>query len=128
MSKGKRIKTRREELNIGQTELAKKIQVSKQTLYKYENDIVTNIPSDKIEMLAKALDTTPAYIMGWDDPDDPEAKALRYFADQLYSKNGDRVLLDLYHNAPDEVQRMVDYLLGYPKPDGEDSQAKSDKD
>ena len=55
MTKGQRIKAKREELNIGQTELANKIQVSKQTLYKYENDIVTNIPSDKIELLSKAL-------------------------------------------------------------------------
>ena len=65
MTKGQRIRSRREELNISQTDLADKIQVSKQTLYKYENDIVTNIPSDKIEALAISLDVTPAYLMGW---------------------------------------------------------------
>ena len=69
MTKGQRIRFRREELNIGQTELAEKINVSKQTLYKYETDIVTNIPSDKVEALAHALDTTPQYIMGWDEND-----------------------------------------------------------
>ena len=49
--------------------IAQKIGVSKQTLYKYENDIITNIPSDKIELLASVLDTTPAYIMEWEEPD-----------------------------------------------------------
>lgn len=67
MTKGERIKRLREHRGINQTALADKIDVSKQTLYKYENDIITNIPSDKIEALAEVLGTTPAYIMGWDD-------------------------------------------------------------
>lgn len=62
---GQRIKTLRHNAGLSQVELAKQIGVSKQTLYKYENDIVTNIPSDKIEAIAYVLDTTPAYIMGW---------------------------------------------------------------
>ena len=40
---------------------------SKQTLYKYENNIITNIPSDKIEAAAKIGNVSPAYLMGWDD-------------------------------------------------------------
>ncbi|WP_369794744.1 helix-turn-helix domain-containing protein [Eubacterium sp. SB2] len=51
--KGDRIKNLRESINVLQTELAEKIGVSKQTLYKYENNIVTNIPSYKIELIAK---------------------------------------------------------------------------
>lgn len=67
MSIGDRIKKRRELLNMPQVELAGKIQVSKQTLYKYENNIITNIPSDKLESVAKVLDISPSYLMGWDD-------------------------------------------------------------
>lgn len=86
MTKGQRIRLRREELNISQTDLAEKIDVSKQTLYKYETDIVTNIPSDKIEAIAKILDTTPGYIMGWEDSDIEIAdtgfqKALKLYAE-----------------------------------------------
>lgn len=66
MTKGQRIKSKRESLNISQTDLAKKIGVSKQTLYKYEQDIITNIPSDVIERLSEHLECTPAYLMGWD--------------------------------------------------------------
>lgn len=67
MTKGQRIRERREQMHFGLTELAERVNITKQTLYKYENDIVTNIPSDKIEELAKVLNTTPAYIMGWEE-------------------------------------------------------------
>lgn len=67
MTIGNRIRTRRELLGISQTELAEKIKVSKQTLYKYEKNIVTNIPSDKIEALSKFLNVSEAYLMGWEE-------------------------------------------------------------
>lgn len=67
MKIGQRIKQRREELGIGQTRLAERIGSSKQNLYKYENGIITNIPADKVEAIAAALHTTPAYLMGWSD-------------------------------------------------------------
>ena len=67
MTKGERIKHRREQLGISQTELTECIGTSKQNLYKYENDIITNIPSDRVEALAKKLNTSPAYIMGWNE-------------------------------------------------------------
>ena len=65
MTIGDRIKTRRIELNISQTELAAKIGIRKQTMHKYESNIITNIPSDKIEKIAQVLDTSPAYLFGW---------------------------------------------------------------
>lgn len=67
MTKGERIKKLRELRGMSQVELAEKINVGKQNLYKYENDIITNIPSDKIELIAEVLNSTPAYIMGWED-------------------------------------------------------------
>lgn len=67
MSIGTRIRNKREELGISQTDLAYKVGVSKQTLYKYENDIITNIPSDVIERISFYLDCTPAYLMGWEE-------------------------------------------------------------
>ena len=44
MTVGERIKKIRENLNISQTDLAKGVNISKQTLYKYETNVVTNIP------------------------------------------------------------------------------------
>lgn len=69
MTKGQRIKKLRTDSGISQTDFAKKVGISKQTLYKYENDIVTNIPSDVIEKIAKTAGSSPEYIMGWNNSD-----------------------------------------------------------
>lgn len=65
---GDRIKKiRTEKLKMSQVDMANAIGVSKQTLYKYENNIITNIPSDKIEAIARLAHVTPAYLMGWNN-------------------------------------------------------------
>lgn len=72
----KRIKKMRVLRGLTQTELARKLGTTKQNIYKYENGIVTNIPSNKVEDIAHALNTTPQYLMGWeDDPIDYETWA-----------------------------------------------------
>lgn len=68
MDIGKRIKAKRLEHAYTLEDLAKKVGTSKQTIQRYECGIISNIPSDKIEALAKALKTSPAYLMGWDIP------------------------------------------------------------
>lgn len=65
---GDRIKNLRLKIGKNQVSFADSIDVSKQTLYKYEHNIITNIPSDKIEAIAKLCNVTPAYIMGWEEP------------------------------------------------------------
>lgn len=66
MTVGERLKELREKLGISQVDFATKINVSKQTLYKYENNIITNIPSDKVEAAAKLGNISPSYLMGWE--------------------------------------------------------------
>ena len=68
MTIGERIKMLREKYKITQTELADIIGTTKQNVYKYENGIIVNIPSDKIELIAKHFSVSPAYIMGWEEP------------------------------------------------------------
>lgn len=48
-----------------QTELGKLCGTTKQTIFKYESGIITNIPMDKIEAIAAALETTPIDLLGW---------------------------------------------------------------
>lgn len=67
MTVGERIKARREALSMTQIMLADTIGTTKQNIYKYENGIITNIPSDKVESIAAALGVSPAYLMGWED-------------------------------------------------------------
>lgn len=65
MTVGDRIRKQREKLGISQTDLAKKVKIAKQTLYKYETNIITNIPSNTVENIAEILNISPAYLMGW---------------------------------------------------------------
>lgn len=65
MSVGKRIKERRLELKMSADELAEKIDRNRATVYRYERGDIENLPLDILEPLAKALNTTPAWIMGW---------------------------------------------------------------
>ena len=46
-------------------ELAERVGTSKQTIHRYENGVITNIPPEKVEILAGALSTTPSHLMGW---------------------------------------------------------------
>ena len=55
-------------------ELAAEVGTSKQTIHRYENGVISNIPPEKIESLAYALGTSPSELMGWDD-DLPERDA-----------------------------------------------------
>ena len=63
---GERIKLARQNKQMTLEDVAKIVGVTRQTIQKYESGIIPNIPSDKIELLASALETTPAYLMGWD--------------------------------------------------------------
>ena len=66
MNKGERIKLLRESKGLTQEELAKRLNTTKQTIFKYEKGVITNIPSDRIESMAKIFETTPEYILCWD--------------------------------------------------------------
>lgn len=62
-----RIKKKREELNISQDELAIKLGYkSRSSINKIEMG-KSDIPQSKIKAFADALNTTPSYLMGWDD-------------------------------------------------------------
>lgn len=67
MNLADRIKYKRKELNKTLEEVGKQVGVTRATIQRYENGNIQNIPSDKIELLAKALNTTPGYLMGWQD-------------------------------------------------------------
>lgn len=67
MNLGERIKLKRTENNLTLEDVGKVVGTSRATIQRYENGIINNIPSDKIELLAKALKTTPAFLMGWEE-------------------------------------------------------------
>jgi transcriptional regulator with XRE-family HTH domain len=109
MTIGDRIKNLREYKKITQDDLAKHINSTKQTIHKYENNIITNIPSDKIEIIASVLDTSPAYLMGWTD--NPNKLSCEYDITKtpLYTA---LQKLEIKENelTPDEINNIIKYV------------------
>lgn len=115
MAKGERIKSRREQLGITQISLADKVGISKQNLYKYENNIITNIPSDVIEKIADVLNCTPGYLMGWDDTIDYEYKWYESGGGQhpLKLSPEEYSLILSFRKSDDTTKDMVNRILKY---------------
>lgn len=67
MELNEKIKHLREKGNMTLEELAQKVGVSASTILRYETGNIKNLRRDKIKNLADALNTTPAYLMGWED-------------------------------------------------------------
>lgn len=67
MRTGDRIKQRRIEIGMSVEKLASIIKKNKATVYRYENGDIEKIPSNVLEPLARALNTTPSYLLGYDN-------------------------------------------------------------
>ena len=71
-----KLKELRKSKGLTLDELAIIVGTSKQTISRYEKGIISNIPPEKVESLATALDTTPSELMGWDDEPAPKMKSV----------------------------------------------------
>ena len=97
---GEKILQLRKKLGITQEELARELGYkSKSTINKIEMGI-NNIPQNKIAQFAKALKTTPAELMGWDDN-----------SQDLSLTPSEQEMLDMYRRTTDEGRDLVIKLL-----------------
>ena len=102
MDIGERITIRREQLNMSQAELARKVGYStRSTITRIERD-GSGISQDKIVAIAKALKTTPSYLMGWEDE---EVATLTAFQEEAMQKF---LLLTYEHQVV--VSNIIDTL------------------
>ena len=68
MTTGERIRALRQAAKLSQEELGARIGVQKAAIHKYETGLVVNLKKSTLEKLAQALHTTPAYLLGLEDP------------------------------------------------------------
>ena len=76
-SMAQRIRKLRLEQGLTLEQVASKVGVGKSTVRKWETGIIANMRRDKIAALANALQTTPAYLMGWEELVASEAEEAR---------------------------------------------------
>ena len=104
MEKGmaQRIKTLRQEKNLTLEQVADVVGVGKSTVRKWETGMIANMRRDKIADLAKALGTTPAYLMGWEEEDEKKDSP-----SEVQLTEGEKALLDLFNRVPEDQQQLV---------------------
>ena len=97
----RKIKQLRLERNMTLEQVATIVGVGKSTVRKWETGMIANMKRDKISLLAAALGTTPAYLMGWKDDAKKDESP-----DALKLTEGEAALLELFRQIPEDAQRM----------------------
>lgn len=104
------IKNRRTELKITQDELAEKLGYKgKSMICKIEKGLV-DLPQSKIRAFAKALETTPARLMGWDEEKERTARESVDAAEVSLKLRDDPEMvqaLKIYFSLPPDKKRHV---------------------
>lgn len=99
MNIGKRIKQRRKELGMSADKLGEILGKDRSTIFRYEKGDIENLPLDILQPIAKALNTTPTYLMGWEDKKStPEKTNL---------SEGEKMWMELYHKLSKETREML---------------------
>ncbi|MGI6280158.1 MAG: helix-turn-helix domain-containing protein [Acutalibacteraceae bacterium] len=120
MELGNRVKARREELGLSQEELARKLGYkSRSSINKIELG-VNDVSQSKIKYLADALQTTPAYLMGWSDEpqveNESEKDELAEYLEELRTRPEMKMLFSLAKGATKEdvekAVKIIETLLG----------------
>ena len=99
MTVADRIRERRRELNLSQSELAQKAGYTDKTSISKLEHAENDISMKQISRLAEALETTPAYLMGWEDKTIPKGfeTAQEIFRDEIGKIESKKVASDLMY-------------------------------
>ena len=89
-----KIKELRKSKNMTLEEVAVIVGVGKSTVRKWETGMIANMKRDKIAALARALGTTPAYLMGWEE----EQKKNDIQADIILKMRTDETFMSVVEN------------------------------
>lgn len=113
MDMGQKIHSLRTQKGLTLEELGNMVGVGKSTVRKWETGIIANMKRDKILKVSEALETTPAYLMGWEEDDktltrkderDIE-KILEQTREQLTSQEG--LMFDGDPASPEAVESIL---------------------
>ena len=102
-----RIRTRREQLNMSQEELAKRLGYkSRSTIAKIESG-ENDITQSKIVAFAKALGVKPGYLMGWEDVPEPSSSLSLTQQEETHIKK----YRQLDSDGKEEIDDLIDVKL-----------------
>ena len=94
-----RIKDLRKEKGLTLEQVADIVGVGKSTVRKWETGMIANMKRDKIASLAKALETTPEYLMGWEEK--------KISPSEVQLTEGEMAMVELFRLVPEDQQQLV---------------------
>lgn len=97
MTLGERIKERRIAVGLTIDQVAEQLNKNRATIYRYENSKIQNLPVTVLEPLSTILQTTPDFLMGWNDikKESNAFDALKVLLAAVY----DHITIDEDHNT-----------------------------
>lgn len=108
MSIGQRIKSLRLQQSMSIDDLADRLGKNRTTIYRYENGDIENLPIGILDSLSTALNTTPAYLMGWSNNIDSDIHdediGLKMKHIKMWRKEFDEYVL-----TEEESQKLIEY-------------------
>ena len=112
-----KIKLRRLELGLSYQELSDLTGINKSTLQRYETGFIKKVPINQVQIIAKALNVTPGYLMGWENNKENQTYSLNpeaaKMAQEIYDNPQYKVLFDatkkLKPESIKEVMKFIDY-------------------
>ncbi len=107
---GERIKERRKQLNMSADELAEKLGVSRSTIFRYEKGDIDKVPAEYMNVLAKALRTTPAYLMGWENNLETDTDFIPKLMSNSNVIEHVKLLIELSESDKKSVFDMIEFL------------------
>lgn len=124
-----RIKKMRERRGLTQAELATAVgYTSRSSINKIEAGLI-DIPQSKIEIFAKVLEVSPAYLMGWEENEEsfnghylnPDAAA---YAEECRTNPNIRVLFstvkDISKESMEDAIKYIEFLKSKEKPQSQE--------
>lgn len=106
-----RIKRIRNSKQLSQSDLAKLAKYSDKTAISKIENAGDNITMKQVKRIAIALNVTPAYLMGWDEPEVDVDKEISILIEKT-GKSRLATFLDAYSKLPpDEQDDIVDYVI-----------------
>lgn len=110
MTIGERIRQRRIEMGMSVEQLAEILGKNRATVYRYENGDIENLPTSILEPISRALCTTPAFLMGYEENLDGNADLVTELFKDRILLNHLRSLMELDESKKKSVYDMIDFL------------------
>lgn len=98
---GERIKRLRIERKMSVGDLAAKTNKSRATIYRYEGNEIEDVPYTVLEPIAKALNVSPSYLIGY------ENEQTQFDSTKNATSEGELKLLECFRSIPEKDHDLI---------------------